>query len=330
MTKKPQELVVLDRCKKQIMEIRDLPSLLEIRDKSKAIASYLQTRDDGFETANYAKSIVALSEARCGLVIKEMQKDGTLDAGKGGDRKSEKSPSQDVRVMSDLGITYNESSRMQLASEVLDAEPDWFAVNAEEGIAASKDFTQQAVIRKGKEIRNEALGETKVKTPRGKYNVIVLDPPWPMEKIERDVAPNQAAFDYPTMTEDELAEMTLPSADDCHVWCWTTHKFLPMALRLLPQWGAKYICTFVWHKPGGFQPFGLPQYNCEFSLYARIGTPKFTDTKKFNVCFDAPRGAHSEKPAEFYDVVRRVTEGKRLDMFSRRKFVGFKGWGNEA
>ena len=151
-----------------------------------------------------------------------------------------------------------------------------------------------------------------------------------MQKIERDVRPNQSEMDYPTMTEDELAAVDIPCADACHVWVWTTHKFVPMALRLLDAWGLKYVCTFVWHKPGGFQPIGLPQYNCEFALYARRGTPKFVETKAFPVCFEAPRGKHSEKPEAFYDVVRRVTAGRRLDMFNRRPIDGFDRWGNEA
>ena len=162
------------------------------------------------------------------------------------------------------------------------------------------------------------------------YDVIVVDPPWPMEKIERDVRPNQSVFDYLTMTEEELAGFLLPMRADCHVWLWTTHRFLPMAFRLLAAWALQYVCTFVWHKPGGFQPVGLPQYNCEFALYARHGSPTFTSTRAFNVCFDAPRGTHSEKPDAFYAMVRRVTDGDRIDIFNRRTIEGFTGWGNQA
>ena len=176
----------------------------------------------------------------------------------------------------------------------------------------------------------ESVAAIEAKQVSGLFDVIVLDPPWAMQKIERDVTPDQVAFDYPTMSEAELAAMDIPAADDCHVWVWTTHKFLPMAFRLIEAWGMKYVCTFTWHKPGGFQPFGLPQYNCEFAIYARKGTPEFIDTKAFPTCFNAPRGAHSEKPSEFYDIVRRVTAGRRLDMFSRRVIKDFESWGKEA
>ena len=210
-------------------------------------------------------------------------------------------------------------------------------------VAADYGVTRQAIGKRAKKarLRKQAQDhadniETQHVPVLDKlYDVIVIDPPWPMKKIEREVAPDQVGFDYPTMTKQELEiwgqDVLDPvCAHDCHLWLWTTHKFLPMGLELLGNWDFKYICTFVWHKPGGFQPFNLPQYNCEFILYAHRGNPQFIDTKQFNTCFQAPRQGHSIKPEYFYDTVRRVTEGRRLDMFNRRAIAGFDTWGNEA
>jgi Transcriptional activator, adenine-specific DNA methyltransferase len=148
-------------------------------------------------------------------------------------------------------------------------------------ITINKAYTTHRQVKRRAEVKQqiESVEAQEVKALAGVYDVIIVDPPWPMEKIERDVAPEQVAFEYPTMSLDEIHGMEIPSADDCHVWLWTTHKYLPEAFDVLQTWGMKYVCAFVWHKPGGFQPFNLPQYNCEFALYARRGTPPFLDLR---------------------------------------------------
>jgi N6-adenosine-specific RNA methylase IME4 len=197
--------------------------------------------------------------------------------------------------------------------------------------AAANIRIQRAEKRRAEVIE---ISNRRVAVPDDKYSVIVIDPPWDMEKIERDVRPNQVEFDYPTMNEEELVAfgetVNKLAADDCHMFMWTTQKFLPMAQRLVESYGFRYVLEMVWHKPGGFQPIGLPQYNCEFVVYARKGFPTFVDTKDFPCCFQAPRREHSRKPDEFYDTIRRVTDGQRIDVFSREKRDGFDQFGNEA
>lgn len=312
------QLIRYEAARKALAEAHSVDEVKDIRDKAEAMRAYArQAKDDTLES--YASKIKIRAERRAGQMLLDMEK------AKGGQPYQATPTTMGVvETLSDLDINYNQSSRWQKIADI--PEPEF-----EKAIEGGGRVTTTAVLRLANDIANKKLkSATPVPVFDGSYDVVVIDPPWPMQKIEREVAPHQTGFDYPTMAEDELADLKLPFGRDAHVFLWTTHKFLPMALRLFEAWGVKYVLTMVWHKPGGFQPFGLPQYNCEFVLYGRRGTPIFTTTKAFPACFNAPRGKHSEKPEEFYDLVRRVTDGHRIDIFNRRPITGFDTWGNEA
>ena len=86
----------------------------------------------------------------------------------------------------------------------------------------------------------------------------------------------------------------------------------------------------TWVKSGGPQFPKGPCYNSEFIVVGRKGSPSYMDTKAYSTANYWPRGGHSEKPEGFYDLLRRITQSPRLDIFSRRRIAGFESWGQEA
>lgn len=213
-------------------------------------------------------------------------------------------------------------------------EDSAFNLNAVYARLGSEKKTKTEMDALEREAR-EALKVKRLPAPpvvlEGQYSTIVIDPPWPVTKIVRDVRPHQGeALDYPVMSVADIGAMVLPAADDCHLYLWTTQRFLRDSFGIVEGWGFKPLVVMVWHKPGGFQPAGLPQYNCEFVLLARRGRLDFVSTKAFPTCFSAPRREHSRKPDEFYDIVRRVSPGPRIDIFSRELRDGFSQFGNQV
>lgn len=197
-------------------------------------------------------------------------------------------------------------------------------------VPSEETLIEREIKRQQTQDRNEQLRQKGAELPQGKYACLVVDPPWPMKKIERDVRPNQVDFDYPTMTEDELKVFPLPdmAGDDCHLYLWTTQKYLPMALRLAEHWGFKYQCLMTWVKNVGPTPFSW-MYTTEHVLFCSKGSlPLLAIGRRLD--FVAKGREHSRKPDVFYDLVREVSPGPRIDVFSREKREGFDQYGYEV
>lgn len=137
---------------------------------------------------------------------------------------------------------------------------------------------------------------------------------------------------YAEMTVDEIS--ALPVSDlaetDAHLYLWTTQRYLWDAKGLVETWGFSPKKVLVWAKsPTGFA-LGGPFCNAtEFVVFASRGSLK-AKAKVERDWWQWKRGAHSQKPEAFIDLVESISPGPYLEMFARRNRLGWDTWGNEA
>lgn len=157
------------------------------------------------------------------------------------------------------------------------------------------------------------------------FSAIVIDPPWRYD----NVATRGAAEDhYPTMSLDELAALELPAADDSHLYLWVTNGFIREGFDLLEAWGFTYKTILTWCKP----QIGLGNWFRNSTEHVLFGVRGKCPTLRNDVPthFTANRTRHSAKPESFYDIVESCSPGPWLEMFARRRRLGWHVWGNEA
>jgi N6-adenosine-specific RNA methylase IME4/DNA-binding transcriptional regulator YiaG len=202
-------------------------------------------------------------------------------------------------------------------------------------IATEYKISQQRVSKVIKIVAARENGPEQTETPpfpNKKYRCLVIDPPWPVQKIEREERPNQGQeLDYPTWTLEKISELPideLVNSDGCHVYLWVTHRFLPEGLKLFEKWNVKYQCVLTWVKPSGMTPFSW-MYNTEHVLFGHIGSLELLK-KGLKLSFEAQVERHSEKPDVFYKKVREASPEPRLELFTRKSHEGFEPWGNEV
>lgn len=161
--------------------------------------------------------------------------------------------------------------------------------------------------------------------PPTTFSTIVIDPPWQYG----NTATRGAAEDhYPTMTYDQLAELELPAAENCHLYLWVTNNFLRDGLELCDVWGFEYKTLLTWVKPqmGMGNYFRSVTEHIIFGLRGSLPTARRDRTNVVN----ADRRRHSAKPDAFYDLVEEMSPGPYIDMFSRSRRMGWHTWGNES
>jgi N6-adenosine-specific RNA methylase IME4 len=144
-----------------------------------------------------------------------------------------------------------------------------------------------------------------------------VDPPWPYEKRADDPS-HRATYDYPQMSIAAVCALDVGSiaADDSICWLWTTNHHLREAFTVLDAWGFEQKTILTWAK----DRMGCGDWlrgQTEHAIMAVRGKPVVTLTDQTTL-LRAPVRAHSQKPAEFYDLVESLCPAARYaDLFSR-------------
>ena len=178
--------------------------------------------------------------------------------------------------------------------------------------------------------------------PDKKFKTIYADPPW----LESGGGQIKRGADrhYPLMKTKDI--MALPiqnlAEENCHLYLWVTNNFLQDGLGVMKAWGFIYKTKITWVKgvyaygqlslenPGLGQYFrGLDEV-CLFGVKGCLPY-KVKDGKRQQgtTVLIAPRGRHSEKPKEMYDIIEKVSYPDYLELFARNPREGWVSWGNE-
>lgn len=192
---------------------------------------------------------------------------------------------------------------------------------------------------KSEEKRNERLekiiaistGNAPLGAVADRYPVLYLDPPWRYEHAES--VSREIENQYPTMSLDDIKSMPINDIafDDCIMFMWATSPKLAEAFEVLDAWGFSYRTCAVWDK----QKIGMGYYfrqQHELLLVAVKGSPTTpSPADRPSSVFSYPRGVHSAKPHEVYEIIEAMYPTlPKLEMFCRTPREGWGVWGNQS
>lgn len=165
--------------------------------------------------------------------------------------------------------------------------------------------------------------------------VLVADPPWSFgDKLPG--ASRGAEKNYSVLGIADIERFPLPSlAADALLFLWRVASQPEEAMRVVRAWGFVPKSELVWLKktPGGKTHFGMGRYvraSHEICVIASRGRGNsLIKSKSVRSVFEAPTGAHSRKPDEFYRIVESLADGPYHELFARRTQPGWTCEGDE-
>lgn len=205
---------------------------------------------------------------------------------------------------------------------------------------------EKEILQKAKEIRSEkakarkqerlekidqiSRGNVELDTDT-QYPVIYCDPPWRYEHAES--SNREIENHYPTMELSDIC--ALPVGDiayqDAILFMWATSPKLAESMKVLESWGFTYRTCAIWDK----QKIGMGYYfrqQHELLIVATRGNmPAPEPANRPPSVFSYPRGEHSAKPHEVYEIIEAMYPNlAKIELFCRTPREGWAVWGNQS
>lgn len=202
---------------------------------------------------------------------------------------------------------------------------------------------KQTEKKERRDQRAADLGRKLLAMPEKKFGVAIEDFEWDHKPWSRDTGMDRHPSNhYPTAAEahtpEEIVARTAERfkclADTCVLYMWTTIPHEAIAHKVLELRGFKYVSQRVWDKvrPGaGRGPGYWVTGEHEILLIAVRGKVVAPVTAQFPSRFEAPVGAHSEKPDQQYEHAEfHFPTLPKIELNARRRRHGWEAWGYEA
>ncbi len=220
------------------------------------------------------------------------------------------------------GVSYETVRR---AKKVLEEAPE----TLKQEVLNSKVSIDKAFRAVQKQERRKSY--QKMEWPKGKFRVILADPPWSYEMKK----PGHGDTDdhYDTLSIEQICQLPVRDLVDqeCVLFLWVTVPLLEKVFAVLDAWGFSYRTSFVWDK-GGKNIGSYSFVNHEYLILATYGTKPLTPEgdKPDSLMRMEKSRKHSEKPEEFRAMIDAMyPNGNRIELFGRKKVEGWQVYGND-
>lgn len=193
----------------------------------------------------------------------------------------------------------------------------------------------------------------KYEFPKGKYNVIYVDMPWKYNNKKTGGNHKSGATQkYNTIPTGTLRfELTILinniAAKDAVIFFWMTSPMEKEQTTVFDSLDFTPKTKVYWHKTGevfvdkkekshyykeGRLGMGFwVRHQVEFMMMGIKGQVKAFRSARRNL-IESPVLAHSEKPAEFRELIDEITSSmgkrKKIELFARSHVKGWKSWGD--